>query len=95
MLNRLFLYDQYNNKTDVYEYAYGAGVPGALVRRTHTDYVTTNVIDGVTYNYDTDLAIHLRSLPKQTSVYDAAGVEQARTTFEYDNYTGATHHAAL
>jgi RHS repeat-associated protein len=90
-----FTYDQYNNQTNVYEYNYGAGVVGTLVRRTSSTYVTTNVVGGVTYNYQTDPSIHLRSLPKQTSVYDAAGVEQARTTFEYDNYTATTNHAAL
>ena len=42
-----FLYDQYNNKTDVYEYAYGTGAAGALVRRTHTDFLTTNSINSI------------------------------------------------
>jgi RHS repeat-associated protein len=88
-------FDQYNNPTDVYEYGYGTGAAGTLVRRTHTDYITTNVVGGITYNYDTDTSIHLRSLPEQTSVYDAAGVEQARTTFEYDNYTVTANHAPL
>lgn len=90
-----FLYDQYNNQTDVYEYNFGAGAAGSLVRRTHTDYVTANVVNGVTYNYDSDTAIHLRSLPKQVSIYNTAGVEQARTTYEYDNYTATANHAAL
>ncbi len=90
-----FKYDQYSNRTDVYEYDYGNGVAGALVRRTATTYLTSNVVSGTTYNYDTDTSIHLRSLPAQLSVYNAAGVEQARTTFEYDNYTATAPHAAL
>src|SRR5262249_39625064 len=54
-------------------------------RRSHTDYLTTNPINGS--NYATNTSIHIRSLPNQQSVYDAANVEQARTTYEYDNYT--------
>ncbi len=88
-------FDQYNNQTDVYEYDYGTGAPGALLRHRHTDYLTTNLIGTTTYNYATDTAIHLRSLPAQSSVYDAAGVEQSRTSYEYDNYTATANHAAL
>src|SRR5262249_35296727 len=29
-----FAYDAYNNRTDVYEYDFGAGAPGALLRHT-------------------------------------------------------------
>lgn len=90
-----FTFDQYNNQTNTYEYNYGTGAAGSLVRRTSTTYLTTIVVGGVTYNYQTDTAIHLRSLPKQTSVYDSAGVEQARTTIEYDNYTATANHAGL
>jgi RHS repeat-associated protein len=88
-----FSYDAYSNQADVYDYDYGAGAPGALIRRTHTDYLTTNPVNGA--NYATDTAVHIRSLPKQISVYDAAGAEQARTTFEYDNYAADASHAAL
>jgi RHS repeat-associated protein len=102
-----FTYDKYLNRTDVYEYGFGAGVPGALVRRTNTTYVTTNVVGGITYDYACDPAtncnasavmgnvIHVRNLPKQISVYDAGGVERSRTTTEFDNYTADTTHAAL
>ncbi|HWS99690.1 MAG TPA: RHS repeat-associated core domain-containing protein [Pyrinomonadaceae bacterium] len=88
-------FDQYNNQTDVYEYDYGTGAPGALVRRARTDYLTANLIGSASYNYATDMAIHMRSLPKRTSIYDAAGAEQARTTYEYDNYTATANHAGL
>ncbi|HEY3103764.1 MAG TPA: BPSL0067 family protein, partial [Pyrinomonadaceae bacterium] len=39
--------------------------------------------------------IHIRSLPTQTSIYDAGGVERARATFEYDNYASDANHAPL
>jgi len=89
---RTFSYDQYNNRTDVYEYDYGAGVYGPLVRRAHTDYLTTNPVNGIDY---TGTNIHLRSLPTQQQLFDAGDVERARTTYEYDNYVADTNHAAL
>jgi RHS repeat-associated protein len=87
-----FSYDQFNNRTDVYEYDYGAGVAGALMRHTHTDYLTINPINNADY---TGTGIHLRGLPVQQSVYDAGGVERARVTYEYDNYGADSNHAAL
>jgi RHS repeat-associated protein len=87
-----FLYDQYNNQTEMSEYDYGTGTAGALLRRTHTDYLTTNPINGLDYTANT---IHIRNLATQTSVYDANGVEQARTTHEYDNYAPDANHASL
>nr|MDQ3804573.1 hypothetical protein [Acidobacteriota bacterium] len=87
-----FAYDQYNNRTDVYDYDFGAGAAGALIRRTHTDYLVTNPVNSADY---TTQAVHLRALPARTSVYDAAGVEKARTTFEYDNYATDAGHAPL
>ncbi|HXM51037.1 MAG TPA: RHS repeat-associated core domain-containing protein [Pyrinomonadaceae bacterium] len=87
-----FAYDQYNNKTDAYEYDYGAGTAGPLMRRIHTDYLVTNSINGADY---TATNIHIRSLASQSSVYDAGGIERARTTIEYDYYATDTNHAAL
>ncbi|HLA13310.1 MAG TPA: hypothetical protein VJ023_22200, partial [Pyrinomonadaceae bacterium] len=86
-----FAYDDsvpYNNQSDVYEYGFGPGTPGALERRTHTAYVTGTTYAGA-------IGAHLRNLPTQTSVYDATGVERARTTVEYDNYATDSSHAAL
>ena len=40
-------------------------------------------------------AVHIRDLPRQISVFDGSGTEQARTVFEYDNYTPDAGHAAL
>jgi RHS repeat-associated protein len=102
-----FAYDQYNNQTDVYEYDFGVGAAGVLVRRTQTQYLTTNTVGGTNYDYACERTttcgasaniasvIHLRSLPVQQSVYDADGVERARTTYEYDSYAGDTNHASL
>ncbi|MGH9958380.1 MAG: hypothetical protein ACREBC_14810, partial [Pyrinomonadaceae bacterium] len=87
-----FSYDQFNNQTDAYQYEFGSGAAGGLIRRTHTDYLTTNPINGTDY---TTTAIHIRSLPTQTSVFDASGIERARTAFEVDNYTPDMNHAAL
>jgi RHS repeat-associated protein len=94
-------YDRYNNVTDVYEYGWGQGAPGGLVRHGHTKYVTTNQIGGTSYDYacDPDAAcnasataanvIHIRNLPEERWVNEEAGDghKRALTTFEYDNYT--------
>jgi RHS repeat-associated protein len=87
-----FFYDQFNNQTDVYDYDYGAGAPGSLVRRTHIDYLTSNPVNGIDY---TSTNVHIRSLPTQQQVFDAAGVERARATYEYDNYAADTYHSPL
>jgi RHS repeat-associated protein len=94
---RTYDFDQYNNETDVYEYNYGDGEAGAFVRRTHTDYLTTNTIGGTVFDYDTDTTIHLRSLPSQQWMSsDAAGTQKkAITSYEYDNYTADATHAPL
>jgi len=36
-----FSYDQYNNRTDEYEYDFGSGSAGSLVRHSATSYLTT------------------------------------------------------
>ncbi len=94
-----FNYDQYNNRTDVYEYDYGTGSPPAYAtRHTHTDYLTTNPVNGA--NYATDNNIHLRSLPLRQIIYavnPTSGQESwaAQTEYEYDRYDTSTHHAPL
>jgi RHS repeat-associated protein len=80
-----FGYDQYNNQTDAYEYDFGVGAPGPLIRRTHTPYLTTNGSQG-NANYATDNNIHIRSLPIQQLVYDASGNLRSHTDFVYDYY---------
>jgi RHS repeat-associated protein len=82
-------FDQFNNQTDTWEYDYGIGAPGALIRHTHTNFLSaTNYTDAVNGG-------SLLSLPVQTSVYDAGGIERGRTSFEYDNYNTDTNHANL
>jgi hypothetical protein len=86
---RTFVFDKYTNTTDVYEYDFGAGTPGSLVRRTHTDYLTStyDTLNPSASNPDPAQTTHIRNLPTQVSVFDAGGVERARSTIEYDNYT--------
>jgi RHS repeat-associated protein len=98
---KTFLYDQctgcnsyFNNQTDVYEYDYGSGAPGSLVRRSHTDYLVTNPINSADYTLAAN-NIHLRSLPTQQFVYDSGDTLRAKTSFEYDNYNADTTHAGL
>jgi YD repeat-containing protein len=86
-----FAYDRRLNRTDVYEYDFGAGAPGPLIRRTHTDYVIFN--NGV--DYAGDYNIHIRNLPLQTQVFDAGGIERAETFYEYDLYDNSPNHAPL
>ena len=88
-----FTYDSYNNRTNVYEYGFQTGGAAGLVRRTKTDYLTTNPVNGT--NYATTASIHLRSLPKEVQVFDGDGIRRARTTFEYDKYTTEANHAAF
>jgi RHS repeat-associated protein len=84
-----FAFDQYHNRTHVYEYDFGSGAAGSLVRRTHTDYLT-----GTSYT-SAAAGAYLLGLPAQQSVFDAGGTERARTTYEYDNYASDTNHAGL
>lgn len=100
---KIFVYsnDLHNNLSEVLEYDFGAGGPGLLVRRTHTDFLTLNPVNNINYadpangqSY-TLSDPHLRSLPKQTSTYDFGGNERARITYEYDNYANDGNHAPL
>ncbi len=92
-----FDYDAFNNQTEVRDYGYGEnGSIGSLMRRTVTSYLTTNGLTDYTCALCASAApIHIRRLPVQQSVYDASGTEQARTTYEYDNYANDTSHKPL
>ena len=90
-----FSYDDtvpFNNRSDVYEYDFGNGAAGSLVRRTHTDYLKTNSVNSTDY---TTTSIHIRCLPTQIQVFDASGGENSRSNFEYDNYASDGNHAPL
>ncbi|MBV9760502.1 MAG: RHS repeat protein [Acidobacteriaceae bacterium] len=67
-------YDMYNNTTDDYEYDWGSGAAGALLRHTQTTYNTAAAY----------LAAHLVSLPAEVKVYNGAGTLQADTQYGYD-----------
>lgn len=88
-------YDQFNNPTDSWLYDYGAGAPGGLLKHTHTDYLTVNPVNNVDYtNRNLVSSPHILNLPTKVSIFDASNNELARTTFEYDKYSG-TNNAAL
>src|SRR6185369_401161 len=84
-----FGYDKYTNRTDTYEYDFGVGASGSLVRRTHTDFLTSSydTLNPNSSNPDVNLTAHIRNMATQVSIFDAAGVERARSSTEYDNYT--------
>ena len=79
-------FDQYNNQTDVWEYDYGTGAPGALARHTHTDYLTAG--------YDGQAGPHIRNLPAAGSVRNGAGAVVAQSEVRYDEY-GLTTYGAI
>jgi RHS repeat-associated protein len=81
--DQTFGFDSYNNQTDLYEYDFGTGVVGPLKRHTQYQYLSTP-------SY-TSNDVHILNLPTRMSIYDGAGIEQARTTYEYDVYSGANH----
>jgi RHS repeat-associated protein len=73
--------DPFNVRTDVLQYDYGQDAPGALMRRTHNEYISYN-----SGNFQTQPYIHL--LPSETWVSsDADGNNKASLVkYEYDNY---------
>ncbi|HJP95486.1 MAG TPA: hypothetical protein VJ875_26295, partial [Pyrinomonadaceae bacterium] len=90
-------FDLYNNQTDLWEYDYGNGVAGSLIRHTHTTFVTAgyDTLNPSSSSPNVSVTYHIRNLPSEVSVYDAAGVKRARTVFEYDNYAIDSNHNGL
>jgi RHS repeat-associated protein len=92
-------YDQsvpYNSVTDVYEYDFGSGTPGALLRHIQTSYLKW--LNGVDYSGSSiqdHSSPHMRDFPMQVSVFNSTGAERSRTSYEYDNYSTDTNHAGL
>jgi RHS repeat-associated protein len=98
--NGAVAFDQYNNQTGSWEYGFGIGEPGALIRHTRTDYLTSGYDTVVGTNIDPDAAatIHIRNLPTSQAVYSDAGTSNkvAEMTYEYDNYAASDgYHAQL
>ena len=84
-----FVYDDtvpFNNRSDVYEYDFGSGTVGALLRHTQTKFITSS-----TYTSATGVGAHIRNLPDEIWVYDGDEVKRAHTKFEYDAYVGTNH----
>ena len=79
-------YDRYNNVTEAKEYDYGAGVPGALLRRTVTNFVTG---DYDALGATADGTVHNRQLAATREVYatESGGTALARTEYYYDGAT--------
>lgn len=91
---KTFSYDDsvpFNNRSDVYEYDWGQGSRGSLLRRSHTDFLTSSSYTA----YDT--GAHIRNLPSGEWISsDSAGnIKQSRKVYEYDNYTSDSLHAPL
>lgn len=87
-----FSYDQYSNRTDTWEYDFGAGAPPAFAaRHSQTTFLTTNPVNGQDYASPNPSAnsIHLRSLPQHGRVYsvnpsNGAQTQVAHTETVYD-----------
>lgn len=79
----------FNSLTDTYDFDYGAGQPGAFIRRTHTDFDKS-----AQYRQP---SVNLLNLPKESWVSsDMAGnLKVSRTIYEYDVYSTDQNHAPL
>jgi RHS repeat-associated protein len=85
-------YDQYSNRTDLYEYDYGfapavtqacpTNAPSGFKRHTATTFLSNGYDQYNTAN--PPASIHIRDLPTQQSVLDSSGTVQAMTQNFYD-----------
>jgi RHS repeat-associated protein len=93
MSKEVYVYDKYNNRTDVTSYDFGQNQSGGKLRHSQTAYLTANTIGQTTYHYDSSTItngvnpIYLRSLPASQKIFDSGDVLRSETDFEYDNYT--------
>ncbi len=76
-------YDQFNNETDRYEYDYGAGAPGALLRHTATNYHAEGPY--------LDPNVNLVRLPFETRVLDGSSGQQVAYTLRLYDEVDADH----
>ncbi len=67
------------NILETWEYGWGSGAPGALVRKAIRTFLNTT-----SYNVSN---LHILDRITDESVYDSASVKKAQTTYTYDNYT--------
>jgi RHS repeat-associated protein len=77
-------FDQFNNPTDVWEYDFGQGGPGQLLKHTHTDYLTTSSVNGVDYTAND---VHIRRLPTGAKAYGYKNGQEvllSRNEVKYD-----------
>lgn len=90
-------YDNYNNRTAEREWAFGVAPGGGNVpvRKKTTSYVTTYATSSGSFAYDTDVNIHIRSLPLVEQIYDGEATLKASTTYEYDRYQSDLNHFPL
>ncbi len=89
---RTYSYDQYSNRSGVYDYDYGIGAPGLLLRHSATSYVTGNGYETITGTSPS--ATHLPGLVAEQTVYDASANVLADTKYCYDQQTGVNCRAA-
>jgi len=74
----------------VYEYDFGQGAAGSLLRHTTTAYKTDGVYD-ILNSGNYSASTHLRDLPTQVTTYSGGGTQMAQTTYAYD---GGTFHGS-
>ena len=79
-----YQYDQYNNVADRYDYDYGSGAPGSLLRHTVTTYVAGQY---------TNSNIGLLRLPFETRILEGNGQQRSYTVRHYDE-VDANHQVA-
>lgn len=89
---QVFAYDEFNNRTDVWEHGFGTGTAGSVVRHTTSEYLSDPGYTNAAGN-----SPHLRGLPVNVFVKTGSEVTVSHTTYEYDNYTAdaQNNHAAL
>ena len=85
-----FAYDNYGNRTHSYEYDFGTGAAGSLIRHTRTSYLTTNDVNGAAYdtvNWSGSSGFYDDLLDRPTKIirdYNNLAAK-SQTVFSYDD----------